>query len=87
MTEHEGTDERLTTEEVSQSKRRLLKAGWVAPAVMVLTLPAVSFDANASGGGRPIEPLPSSEAVGPPGSIGPSGPPESILPPGRVGPG
>ena len=40
---------------VSQSKRILLKAGWVAPVVVVLTLPAVSFDANASGGGgRPI---------------------------------
>jgi len=40
---------------VSQSKRALLKAGWVAPVVVVLSLPAVSFDANASdGGGRPI---------------------------------
>lgn len=34
---------------VSQSKRTLLKAGWVAPVVVVLSLPAVSFDANASG--------------------------------------
>ena len=37
---------------VSQSKRTLLKAGWVAPVVVVLNLPAVSFAANASGGHR-----------------------------------
>jgi hypothetical protein len=36
----------------STSKRKLLRAGWVAPAVVVLSLPAVSFEANASGGGR-----------------------------------
>lgn len=45
---------------VSQSKRTLLKAGWVAPVVVVLSLPAVSFDANASGRGPkgPKEPEP-----------------------------
>jgi len=37
----------------STSKRKLLRAGWVAPVVVVLSLPAVSFDANASGGSRP----------------------------------
>ena len=36
---------------VSGSRRTLLKAGWVAPVVVVLSLPVVSFDANASGGG------------------------------------
>jgi hypothetical protein len=34
---------------VSASKRKLLRAGWVAPAVVVLSLPVVSFEANASG--------------------------------------
>ena len=34
---------------VSQSKRAVLKAGWVAPVVVALSLPAVSFNANASG--------------------------------------
>lgn len=32
----------------SPARRTLLKAGWVAPVVVVLSLPAVSFDANAS---------------------------------------
>jgi hypothetical protein len=34
----------------SPKRRTLLKAGWVAPVVVVLSLPAVSFDANASVG-------------------------------------
>ena len=38
---------------VSRSKRTLMKAGWVAPVVLVLSLPVVSFDANASGGRPP----------------------------------
>ena len=42
----------------SLSKRRILRAGWVAPAVVVLSLPAVSFEANASGGGPPCARLP-----------------------------
>lgn len=38
----------------SPTRRRLLKAGWVAPVVVVLSLPAVSFDANASGRVGPV---------------------------------
>lgn len=41
----------------SQTRRTLLKAGRVAP-VVVLSLPAVSLDASASGGVQPIRPMP-----------------------------
>jgi len=39
---------------VSQGKRALLKAGWVAPAIVVLALPTSSYATNASRpNGRP----------------------------------
>jgi hypothetical protein len=40
----------------SQSRRTILKAGWVAPVIVALSLPAVSFDANASGQVVPVQP-------------------------------
>ena len=49
MADHEMSRSPPPDASVSQSKRTLLKAGWVAPMVVVLSLPAVSFDANASG--------------------------------------
>ena len=52
MAEHQMSRSPPNDQSVSQSKRTLLKAGWVAPVVVVLTLPAISFDANASGGPR-----------------------------------
>ena len=51
MADHEMSRPPPQDPSVSQSKRTLLKAGWVAPVVVVLSLPAVSFDANASAGG------------------------------------
>ena len=51
MTQRGETVEGNRAELPSPSKRRILRAGWVAPAVVMLSLPAVSFDANASGGG------------------------------------
>jgi hypothetical protein len=53
MADHEMSRSPPQDASVSQSKRTLLKAGWVAPVVVVLSLPAVSFDANASGGSGP----------------------------------
>jgi hypothetical protein len=55
----------------SRRRRTLLKAGWVAPVVVALSLPAVSFDANASGRVRPIQPGP----IRPPGFTTPRQPP------------
>ena len=49
MADHQMSRSPPQDPSVSQSKRTLLKAGWVAPVVVVLSLPAVSFDANASG--------------------------------------
>jgi hypothetical protein len=49
MTTPDCPDNTAQREAVSRSKRALLKAGWVAPVVVVLSLPVVSFAANASG--------------------------------------
>ena len=49
MSEADRRTDAPSGEHVSESKRTLLKAGWVAPIVVVLSLPAASFDANASG--------------------------------------
>jgi hypothetical protein len=58
MTENRQPSELPVAAPPSQTRRTLLKAGWVAPVVVVLSLPAVSFDANASGGAQPIQPTP-----------------------------
>jgi len=71
MADHEMSRPPPQDPSVSQSKRTLLKAGWVAPVVVVLSLPAVSFDANASGRVRPIQPGP----IRPPGFTTPRQPP------------
>lgn len=47
------TDARGTSERISTSKRTLLKAGWVAPVIVVLNLPKNSFATNSSGVTRP----------------------------------
>jgi hypothetical protein len=56
MIDHEEFRAATENQSVSQSKRTLLKAGWVAPVVVALSLPVASFDANASPGGRRREP-------------------------------
>ena len=38
-------------ETISKSKRSLLKAAWVAPVIIAVSLPESSFAANVSGGG------------------------------------
>lgn len=38
-----------TAERISSSKRTLLKAGWVAPVIAAISLPASGFVANSSG--------------------------------------
>ncbi len=43
----------MPTERISTSKRTLLKAGWVAPVIVVLNLPRNSFATNSSGVTRP----------------------------------
>jgi len=50
-------------ERISTSKRTLLKAGWVAPVILVLNLPGNSFAKNSSGATppptkSPLQPLP-----------------------------
>lgn len=51
----------------SPSKRALLKAGWIAPVVVAMSLPTSSYAQNASGRGRrPWTP-------GPPPWAGPRG--------------
>ena len=37
-------------EDVSPTKRALLKAGWVAPLILAINLPPSGFAANVSGG-------------------------------------
>ena len=37
---------------ISLTKRSLLKAGWVAPLIVAISLPSSSFAANVSGGGH-----------------------------------
>jgi hypothetical protein len=51
-------------ERISSSKRTLLKAGWVAPVIVVLNLPGNSFAQNSSGATppptkSPLQPVPS----------------------------
>jgi hypothetical protein len=72
MTENARPKEPPEAAAPSRSRRALLKAGWVAPMVVVLSLPAVSFEANASNGrvGR-IQPSP----VGTPRITPPTQPP------------
>ena len=77
MAEHQMSRSPPNDQSVSQSKRTLLKAGWVAPVVVVLTLPAISFDANASG-------RPPGVGGGPPFPVPPGGPPFG-KPGGRTG--
>ena len=43
----------MPAERISTSKRTLLKAGWVAPVIVVLNLPRNSFATNSSGVTRP----------------------------------
>lgn len=43
----------MPPERISASKRTLLKAGWVAPVIVVLNLPSNSFATNSSGATRP----------------------------------
>ena len=58
ITEHARPTDPPESAPSSRSRRTLLKAGWVAPMVVVLSLPAVSFDANASGRVGRIQPPP-----------------------------
>ena len=53
----------MPPERISTSRRTLLKAGWVAPAIVVLNLPKNSFAQNSSGATPPptkppLQPLP-----------------------------
>lgn len=44
-------DESSSGKPVSDSRRVLLKAGWVSPVVIALSLPTSSYAQNSSGGG------------------------------------
>ena len=53
----------MSPERISTSKRTLLKAGWVAPVIVVLNLPRNSFAQNSSGAippptSSPLQPVP-----------------------------